>query len=573
MSFCQKEFSISASVELQDLCRRAHGFPDSEEVQCLVSKGAEVFLQCPGYFMPLLHHFILHGKEDCVAACLSTPSPIDFTITRNQQEWTVFHCVAQRNSPEVSQRLLSLLFDRLQNHVEDKVDFNAEDLNFDNFLSSVARYHQLCDLWPYIKERIPLSELIPISLNSAWEDDWNALRKEEQKHFCLTSHRMFQGNEATRKLSTCCRLQGEKVTSNEVDSFIANGADITFRDPDMDYPIFHFFISKGMVDCVISCLNTSKAIDFTVADDWGWTPLHFVCVKRNTAEVASIMMAHIVDRIERSPEDIVSFSSASKDGYDFISCAARYEKLTALWPLVRRIPYFEDKMEPIPLKRPVWRYDWEELGESEQIKFTLAAGMIDASRSTTMLVRECELSGWSPELKKVKELVANGADIFFVDLDMNKPILFHFIVNKMVDVVDICLTHASHTLDFTTTGEFEMTALHCIACCSTCLGDTDSDPSTDTLRMLSLVLHRLSTHPSDTVNWEQKDEHGYDFISYAAYYGNLSSFWDLIKNIPPFSTRTSEIELFLPVDRRDWEKMEGEQKHFRFSSLFSNIIR
>lgn len=573
MSLSEKDSQTSASSQLEDLCRQTQGFPNAAEVQRLVRNGADIFLQCPGYFMPMLHHFALHGKIDCVAACLSSPSPIDFRVTQNKQEFTVFHCLSRRNTPKDSRALLYLLFDRVKKHSEDVVDWNLEDLNSDNFFSAVARYHQLCNLWPCIKDHLQLPELVPICLNCVWEDDWEALGEEEQKYFSPSFSQVFRGNKATQELSLLCRLKGEDVTVSEVDMLIANGADIGFRGPDMDYPIFHYFISRSMIDCVISCLNTSEIIDFTVTDDWGWTPLHFVCVRRNSADIASLMMTHIIHRIERSPEDVVSFSYNSKDGYDFISCAARYEKLTALWPLVQRMPYFDDKMEPIPLKRPVWRYDWEELGETEQQRFTLEGGVIEANRSTAMLVRECEFSGWLPARKVVEDCVRGGADIFFVDLDMNKPLLFHFIINGVVDIVDICLSHAAYPLCFTTTGEFGMTALHCIACRSSLTSQRNSPHNTDTISILSLLLNRLRTHPSDMVDWSQKDDHGYDFVSYAAYYGNLSSFWPLIKSIAPFSTNTSEIPLFLPVNRIDWEKMGDEQKHFRLSSSFSTVFR
>lgn len=189
--------------------------------------------------MPILHHFVLHGKVDCVTACLTTYTPIDFSETRNKWEFTSFHCVARRNSPDISRALLSLLFDRLIQYCGDTFDRSVEDLHLDNIISSLARYLQLSSSLSLLKLYLPLSEMDPISLNMVWMHDWEALG-EDQKYFTLRPNSILRAKEATRELLHLCQTKGERITPQEVESCVKKGADIVFRDPDMDYSILHF---------------------------------------------------------------------------------------------------------------------------------------------------------------------------------------------------------------------------------------------------------------------------------------------------------------------------------------------
>lgn len=141
-----------------------------------------------------------------------------------------------------------------------------------------------------------------------------------------------------------------------------------------------------------------------------------------------------------------------------------------------------------------------------------------------MFIRECELFDWRPAIHTFQNHIFNGANILFSDLDMNKPAFFQFIIVGMVDVVSVCMKNATSLLDFRVTGKHGMTSLHCLASRPPMADEKNGFQNGDTVQMLSLILHRLHTHPFDGVDWKRQEDDGYGFISYAAYYGNLSSF-------------------------------------------------
>lgn len=543
----------TATEILVNLCRDTDGYPDVRIVQQCVQEGANFLTQCPRRFLPILHHFTQHGLVDCVVACLQTSRPIDFTVTNNKWDVTVFHCICEENSPETAATLLRLFLDRLRNHPEDVVDWSLKDIDGHNFVSSVAMYQLLSHLWPIIKETPEFEKMPqPVSLCVAWAHDLEGLESEDQKYFTLEGD-LIRSSLATRALNKLCKTKVQNIDPSSVQRWVDAGADIGFWDPIMNKPIFHFFVFHGLVECVAACLSTPNIIDFTAGDGWGWTPLHFTCPKSCGIKEAVAIMQLIVERIESHPEDIVAWDKKSNDGYDFISCAAKYQKLSVLWPVVMHMPYYSDHVEPIPLTKPVWKYDWDELGD-EQTCFVMEQEMITAERCTAELVRNCEIKEWKPDANSVRESVLKGADICFTDPEMNKPILHHFVYTGLVECVEACL-ETLHPIDFTVTAEYGWTVLHYL---------TVHNPPSVVAEILQLILRRLESHHTiDMVNWFQKDEDGNDFISYAGYYNKLPIIWPLVRNLPSFTTEMSNrITLTLPVHPDSWRYLGEWQANF-----------
>lgn len=546
--------SDSATETLVSFCRETDGRPDALVVQQCVAQGANFLAQCPRRFLPILHHFTQHGLIDCVIACLSTERAIDFTVTNNKWDVTVFHCLCEENSPETAATLLRLFLDRLRKNPQDTVDWSLTDIDGHNFVSSVALYQQLSHLWPIFKDSPAFEKMPqPVSLCVAWAHDLEGLEKEDQKYFTVESN-LIRTNAATRELNKLCKTKIQDINPSLVKHWVDAGADISFWDPIMNKPIFHFLISHGLVECVNACLSTSDVIDFTSGDGWGWTPMHFVCPKSCGVMEAVSIMRLIVHRIETHPQDVVSWDKKSRDGYDFLSCAAKYQKLSALWPVVMNMPYFADHVDPIPLSKPVWKYDWEELGD-EQTFFVVEQEMIMAERCTAELVRKCELEEWKPAAASVKEMVLKGADVCFTDPEMNKPILHHFINTGLVECVEACL-ESPNPIDFTVTAEYGWTVLHYMMVHNTASVVTD---------ILRLIVRRLESYTSDIVDWFQKDDDGNDFISYAGYYNKLSDVWPIVHNLVPFKDvikTSNKIALTLSVDADCWRSLGDSQSHF-----------
>lgn len=554
----------AATEELTSLCRNNDDVNPSD-VRRLVKEGADFFSQCPGRFMPILHHFTLKGMIECVKACLASSASIEFTITNNKWEKTVFHCVCEENNVETAKILLELLLERLESHSTDHFDWEQEDLEERNFISSVAHYQQLAALWPviattrYYTSVMSLERQIPIRL--AWEHDWQALG-ESARHFTISGS-LIRANKHTRELAALCKSR-EFPDPLFVRACVKNGADIGFVHPDLyRKSLLDYFISNGLVECVAACLSTPSPIDFTAGDEWGWTPLHLVCVKRNSAETARSILQLIVRRIELHPNDKVSWGKVSEDGYDFISCAAKYQKLSAVWPVVRDMPFYADMLTPLNLTGGLWLYDWEELGK-EQESFCLVGEIIQADRCTAELVRCCEVHEWTPSAERVTTFVREGSDVCFLAPDMNKPILHHFIFTGQVECVYACLQTKSR-IDFTVAAEFGWTVLHYL-----CV----HNPPATASAIFSHILARLNHNPGDIIDWAAKDDDGNDFISYAGYYQKLSVLWPLAREVPYFTVSENQcIHLRLPVLEEDFSTLGGEQSKFVLHKGFSKKRR
>eukprot|EP00796_Vickermania_ingenoplastis_P005287 gene5287-3792_t len=536
-------------------CADTNGKPPASAVQECVLGGADFMAQCPRQFMPFLHHFVFSGLSDCVTACLTIPFPIDFSITNNKWERSVFHCVCAQNNPSTATEILTMLLARLGNHPEDIVDWTQTDTNEETFLSSVAHHQQLSSLWPLIKTVPYFGSGGGHAIRVAWKHDWEALGEERNQ---LIVGELISASSATLGLIQACKSSTPAV--HEVQRCVDNNADVCFWDLDMNKPLLHHLIENSHVECVAACLTTRRPIDFTAGDDWGWTPLHFVCPKRVLWEAAAEMMRLMVWRIETHPADVVQWTLVSHDGYDILSCAAKYQKLSCIWPLISHMAEFADHVDPFPLQG-VWLYDWENLGGDQEYFTVNPSAIVRADRVTADLVRHCELHPSDPDEHYVRESVQRGADICFTGPEMNKPLLHHFIVNGFVECTASCLD-TERPIDFTIAAEYGWTPLHYL-----CVHNTEKAAEV----ILTLILDRLKRCPQDPVDWRFKDEDGHDFISYAANYRKLSVLWPLLKKaqLPAYQIRgTGVIQISLPADRNDWEKLVDDQRFFELKKGF-----
>lgn len=557
------EHNMEATEDLVQLCRNSEDHPDAFLVASCLERGAYIFAQFPGRFLPIIHSFTLLGLEDCLEVCLQVKYPIDFTQTRNKWNFTVFHCISEENSPEVSARVLRLLIRRIEEHPDDLVDWGAKDNEGYDCIGLVAHFQQLSVLWGLFK-RIPFFSTLsaPLLLSSVWEHDWESLG-EERKHFQLLED-LIRANPATRALAFVSKKSLYSADPKVVEEYVKDGADVLFWDPDMNRPLLHHFVATGQVECVRLCLMSELMLDLTKGDNYGWTPLHYVCVLRNSNEDTIKMLEYFVERVESHPGDKVSWGQMSNDNYDFLSCAAKYQKLSVVWPIVREVPYFADLLHFIELTKSVWKYDWEALGD-QQKNFVASSGQIEADLPTGWLVQDCERWEWRPDPEIVLKWSLQGADICFSHKEMSKPILHHFVSSGQVRCVESCLK-TTRSIDFTTSAEYGWTPLHYTP---------RHENKEITVELVKLFISRLASNLGDVIDWFQQDDDGNDFISYAAYYHKLTSIWPLIKNIAAFRSRIElgeSIFLLMPVPEDEWSSLDEDQRWFTLKKGFRRNI-
>lgn len=353
------------------------------------------------------------------------------------------------------------------------------------------------------------------------------------------------------------------IKASRVAELVAKGADITFKSDVMFHPIVHTLIRNGDVDAVAACLREAAPssftshVDFSVDDDnFNVTPLlHLLCEMPYPAGLE--MLKLIVDHIERHPNDRANWTRRDFQGNDFLSHAAERQRLACFWAVVKRLPFFDDRMEPIPLSAKVWKWDWDDLGKEEQVCFVARQGFIEGSRSTAQLIQAWKAS-WRPEAAVVQAYVQDGADVMFQGPDMFLPLLHEFTRSSLVDCVAACLGTAA-PLDFTILNRWNRTPLIHLLCDDCIITEGDA------VAMLQLFLRRWeapapASRRKDVLDWLQEDRQGRNFLSCAASFSRLSLFWPMLRAIDFFS-QNEHLVITRPVQKEDWDRIPRSDRH------------
>eukprot|EP00796_Vickermania_ingenoplastis_P010567 gene10567-7337_t len=99
---------------------------------------------------------------------------------------------------------------------------------------------------------------------------------------------------------------------------VMNGADISYRLPLVNLPIFHYFAHEENVPCFQACMQTNEQIDFTSADDDGATVLH-EAVRMNSLEKSKSILTAIFDCSSTCPDEGVDRYTVKRLNYNGIS--------------------------------------------------------------------------------------------------------------------------------------------------------------------------------------------------------------------------------------------------------------
>eukprot|EP00796_Vickermania_ingenoplastis_P007722 gene7721-biopygen4835 len=213
------------------------------------------------------------------------------------------------------------------------------------------------------------TEPIPIYA-SVCDADWDQLSAEDQKRFTL-----LQGfcDLATATLGSLCL--NYPLDLQAVERCIAEGARVQHRALASFHPI-DMFIAHGNVPAVKACMQTTHPIDFMI-DASGRSLCIAVCTVVIAEDVAGLILEAIVKRIaENRPGDKVDWEQRDWFGHNFFSYAAEYDLLHVVWPIVKPLPYFREKTEPIRINRRVTSEDWDQLSEEDQKRFVPEKGFV-----------------------------------------------------------------------------------------------------------------------------------------------------------------------------------------------------
>lgn len=424
-------------------------------------------------------------------------------------------------------------------------------------------------------------------------------------------------HDCTTPLIKLCQQSNWRPDPILVSTLVSSGANIcclTCKDEDghrsssfISKPVLTWLIEEDNVECVSACLSSSpsdsfsspRVIDFTVIDTLGRNPLHALVEVCAPDEDIVSMLSAVVYRLETHPHDVVDWGQRTVlggalrqinptlglEGQTVLSLAAENQKLHVVWPLVRDLPYFSDQIDPIYLPR-VWTWEWDALGEDQQFFSKVGVEFIHANRSTGKLFQHCVTTNWKPDPNCILRYVKEGANISFADVHMRMPILHRLLFCGDVDCVRACLA-TSDPIDFTLGDVDGFTPFH--AMCS-----LTQHPET-VAALINAILDRIQrTLPilfsasspfnpptestvADIVDWRREDNFGNNFFSLAAYHGNLSVVWKVMKDRgvllcdEALSVEISgSIPLTMKISESDWGLVsESDKRHF---SLKNGLI-
>eukprot|EP00796_Vickermania_ingenoplastis_P013414 gene13414-biopygen9730 len=350
-------------------------------------------------------------------------------------------------------------------------------------------------------------------------------------------------------------------------------------------PALHTMISRGMVSTLEAVMAHRMPVDLTVLDASGRSPLHVLAsaCPGEDEKVLSLLVA-ILGRIRGFPElsTVLDWAQegACRDAQrlDFLSAAAAAGRLSLLLPelLAARVPHYNCRPNlTLELKVAPQAEDWARLSDEHKRAFAFYRNKATATADLVDLLKSCD---WKPQssaatLQRLKELALLGADVMHAAPNAPGwesgpiPILTYFIRYGPMEVVE-CLLQTSHPIDFTVgTKKYGVTPLHYVT--SRWSGTTNKTPE-EVRRLLRLLLDHIEQHPQqDVVDWGRKNSDGDEPISWAARWGHLAPFVEVVfheRPVPYFTDHPGKIQITFGANRSDVDRLhEADLKRFDFT--------
>lgn len=365
------------TIQLATICSNSFT-PDIAQLKVLIRDGADP--NRTGYNMkqPILHTLVKRGNVEAVHACLSSSHVIDFTL-RDSYRSNPLHWMCDATvSDDTTLAMLSAVVERIEASPNDHVDWGQKNGGGKTVLMLAAENQKLSLIWNVVKGMPFFDDAIePLSLGlHVWKWDWDALGTEQQ--FFHINADLIEADRATAGLcQIACSLTPQcHVDLQRIERYIAEGADVLFTDPLEEMPVLHRVLLFGDAEAIQACFTTSRSIDFSLRT-YGETLLHCVCTGEEGKSEQVTKLLHIfLNRIETHPSDNVDWSVKDSKGHDFLSWEAFRGRLSLVWPILkeRRVPYFMEYAEKIPLTLKVFVKDWNALPKSEQDRFYASKG-------------------------------------------------------------------------------------------------------------------------------------------------------------------------------------------------------
>lgn len=177
----------------------------------------------------------------------------------------------------------------------------------------------------------------------------------------------------------------------------------------------------------------------------------------------------------------------------------------------------------------------------------------DAQQYNQELYQEIRKSSFI-DMDLVRRCVSEGgADPMHLPEGAARTALHLCIIKNHVEALSALLA-TPHDMDFTAKDKDGWTPLHNLA----------PRPPDVAKAMLTAILLRLSSHPNDRVDWSQKNGCGDDFVDNLAYFGNLSTLYPMVKDLPFYVSAAKPVVLTRRPKAEDWAKLSaGEQSDLK----------
>lgn len=175
----------------------------------------------------------------------------------------------------------------------------------------------------------------------------------------------------------------ETPTRNPADilEYVLGGGNVLSIIPENGYPILHYFIRIANVEVVMALMQSPNIIDFDTKDKDGHAPLDLIVKdplqsSMPTRLVAVELLSAMIERLRTHPTDKISWGLKDENGHTFISRVANSQMLSVCWPVLKQLPFFQDKSRhPIVLTYYTYRSDWVNLTKEDKAFFLPLRGL------------------------------------------------------------------------------------------------------------------------------------------------------------------------------------------------------
>lgn len=577
---------LTPSQSLAQLCRLAADWGSSDLplhyctwIEHYVHAGADVFYQELSMNRPVLHEFLFRGLLQPALLCFSSTASLDWRASKGGDQRTVLHLLCRMKPVEKAVAVLLRLLMRLHSEEgrEDRIHWFQLDRDGHDFFSHAAEHGVLADfLRLLLAFQLPwaMDESVHFELTTGFssQKDWErlgALGLQHRFHFFkglipprnanIMVERLMRGTSfrlrsshypilpTKPKGSVEVRLaEGRCAFRKHARHGLRVGAEPVAFSTCWRSPLLHFAIRFGLVDTVADCLDESMysaPVDFRVAGDGGNTALHWLCEVQSPLK-ALVLLNLILTRLSKKIKgDAVDWHQKNSRGFTFFDCAGPTGLLPAFLMLLDRFGAFNpDDGSAEGAEKPCRSFDCtSQLLQRYHcpVECALREGATTEARRSTLA---------SPvSLVALRHASANGMNgndlAFYLNSRMEAPLLHQLVRCGAVEAVVACCEGEKSSLDFTLTDASGSTVLHAVCDAPLCQAVT----------ILSVLVHRIETHPLDQVNWEQRNRRNQSFLERVVDRQLLNAFWPLLcRQASYFSQRSTLISLPRAPAVWDW---------------------